>query len=489
MNIFGYDIHRRPQVESLAMLARVESLALLAKSVPASLSSVYGSWASSGSWIGPNTESYAGAWQQGVLAGPSTTLLAFSAVYACVTGIASDIAKMRIKLTEDKDGIWEEITSAHGNAEESGVLPVLRKPNRYQTRIKFIEQWIVSKLLYGNSYILKERDRAGGPVTALYVLHPRCVTVLVAPDGGVYYQISRDDLSGVEKNITVPASEIIHDMMVSLWHPLVGVSPIYACSISATMGNKIQENSTLFNTNLSRPSGLLTGPVGMSDESAAAVKTAFDTNYTGQNIGKIAVVGGDLKFVPFTMSAQDSQLIEQLQWTVQDVARAFRYPAYKLDASVSPKYDTLEAYTIGYYIDCLQPIIESLELCLDEGLGLSEGLGTEMDLDSLGRMDTQTLVESTVAAVKGSLMTPNEGRRKLNLKKVAGGDSVWAQQQNYSLEALAKRDSKPDPFAKNPMPGPPVPIAESPTKSMAEPKEMPLEQFRAFKAMLRKEAA
>lgn len=480
MNIFGYEVRRRPLIESLGMLA---------KSAPVSLSSVYGSWASSGSWIGPVTESYAGAWQQNVSIGPTPTLLAFSAVYACVTGIASDIAKMRIKLTEEKDDIWQEITTAHGNAEESGVLPVLRKPNRYQTRIKFIEQWIVSKLLYGNAYILKERATATGPVVALYVLHPRCVTAKVASDGGVYYEISRDDLSGVERNITVPASEIIHDMMVSLWHPLIGVSPIYACSVSATMGNKIQENSTLFNTNLSRPSGILTGPAGMSDESALAVKTAFDTNYTGQNIGKIAVVGGDLKFVPFTMSAQDSQLIEQLQWTVQDVARAFRYPAYKLDASVSPKYDTLEAYTIGYYIDCLQPIIESLELCLDEGLGLSEGLGTEMDLEGLGRMDTQTLVESTVAAVKGSLMTPNEGRRKLNLKKVTGGDSVWAQQQNYSLEALAKRDSKPDPFATNPSSAAPAPspAPETPTKELS--KSLPAEHFLAFKTRLRKEAA
>jgi phage portal protein BeeE len=31
---------------------------------------------------------------------------------------------------------------------------------------------------------------------------------------------------------------------------------------------------------------------------------------------------------------------------------------------------------------------------------------------------------------------------------VAGGDSPYLQQQNYSLAALAKRDSSPDPFDK-----------------------------------------
>jgi phage portal protein BeeE len=59
---------------------------------------------------------------------------------------------------------------------------VLRKPNRYQNRIKFVETWIASKLLHGNAYILKERDNRG-VVVALYVLDPHRVKPLVAPDG------------------------------------------------------------------------------------------------------------------------------------------------------------------------------------------------------------------------------------------------------------------------------------------------------------------
>jgi phage portal protein BeeE len=44
-------------------------------------------------------------------------------------------------------------------------------------------------------------------------------------------------------------------------------------------------------------------------------------------------------------------------------------------------------------------------------------------------------------------LAPNEARRRLNLKPVTGGDTPYLQQQNYSLEALSKRDSKDDPFA------------------------------------------
>ena len=44
-------------------------------------------------------------------------------------------------------------------------------------------------------------------------------------------------------------------------------------------------------------------------------------------------------------------------------------------------------------------------------------------------------------------MAPNEARFKENLVPVTGGESPMAQQQNFSLAALAKRDARPDPFA------------------------------------------
>jgi phage portal protein BeeE len=34
------------------------------------------------------------------------------------------------------------------------------------------------------------------------------------------------------------------------------------------------------------------------------------------------------------------------------------------------------------------------------------------------------------------------------MKPLKGGDTVYLQQQNYSLAALSKRDSGPDPFGK-----------------------------------------
>lgn len=475
MKLFGHQFgfSRAPKVIVDAQLVDE------AKAVPNNLSTVQPQSLWWPFW-GTIKESFTGAWQQNVTLAPTQTVLAFSAVYACVAGISRDIAKLRIKLTENHDGIWEEITKG------SPWLPVLRKPNHYQTRIKFIEQWMVSLLLYGNTYILKQRDQRG-IVTQLYILHPNCVKTLVAESGDVFYQIDRDDLSGVHTTITVPASEIIHDMMVSLFHPLVGVSPIYACGMSAMLGNKIQLNSNTLFGNKSQPGGMLSAPGHISDSTAARLKAYWEANFTGSNVGKIAVAGDGLKYEQFTMTAVDAQLIQQLRWTVDDVARAFHYPMWKLGGPMPPYSGGPQILTTIYYTDTLQNNIEAIELCLDEGLSLPTDMGTELDIDNLMRMDTTSLFESNN---KGSgWMKINEMRFRANLPPTEGGDSPYLQQQNFSLEALAKRDAQEDPFSTStatPEPAQPPetePAAEEPTpKSIFDnPEEL--------EAELRKELA
>ena len=446
MQIFGLEIGR-------AKPAPAPGTALVTKAQ--TLSAVN----SSSGWFGLVRESFAGAWQRNVEVDAPRQILAFSAVFSCVSVIASDIGKLRIKLVDSGNGIANEIKTG------SPFLPVLRKPNHYQTRIKFIEQWIVSKLLYGNTYALKVRD-ARGLVTDLYILDAQRVTPLVAEDGSVYYKLSADHLSGLQDPVTVPASEIIHDTMVCLWHPLIGVSPIYACGLSATMGNRIQGNSTKFFDNMSRPSGALSAPGTISDETAARLKTAWDENYGGQNFGRLAVLGDGLKYEAMTIPAGEAQLIEQLKWTVDDVARCFHVPLFKLGGP-EPVRVSVESLNQTYYSDCLQALIESMELCLCEGLALPTGYSVELDLEGLMRMDTAARYDAKNKAIAGGWMSPNEARAGENMQPVTGGESPYLQQQNYSLAALAKRDAKADPFSTAPKPVPIAPPTDVPAPEAA----------------------
>lgn len=387
-----------------------------------------------GGWFGAIRESFAGAWQRGVEV-KRDNVLAYNAVFACQTLIASDIAKLAPKLVAmDGDGVWSEV-------KDPAYSPVLRKPNHFQTRIQFFESWVLSKLSAGNAYVLLGRDRLGA-VNALYVLDPSRVTPLVADDGSVFYQLARDPLSGVTDDmVLVPAREIIHDRFNCLFHPLVGLSPIYACGLAATQGLSIQTNSARFFANGSRPGGILTAPGRISPETAAELKESWTANYSGENAGKVAVLGDGLSYEALGVTAVDAQLVEQLKWTAEVVCSTYHMPPYKIGVGALPSHNNIQALNVEYYSQCLQVLIESIEVCLDEGLGTGDVLGVEFDIENLLRMDSVTQIQTLKEAVGGALMMPNEARAKLSLRPVTGGDAVYSQQQNYSLAALAERDA------------------------------------------------
>src|SRR5262245_49533772 len=164
MNLFGFQITKARAPEARDLRPAYGS----------------GGWYGGGSgWgyglFGRILEPFTGAWQRNVAIECSENILKFSAVYACVALIADDISKLRIKLVErDSNGIWNETTSP-------AFSPVLRKPNRYQTCIQFLGQWVTSKLLWGNAYVLKERDQRN-VVTSLFVLDPARVTAMVTSE-------------------------------------------------------------------------------------------------------------------------------------------------------------------------------------------------------------------------------------------------------------------------------------------------------------------
>lgn len=396
-------------------------------------------------------EPFTGAWQRNIEY-KRETVLAFHAVFACTTLIASDISKLRVKMVrEDSNGIWNEVSI-------TDRYSVLRRPNGYQNRIQFFENWITSKLTRGNAYILKVRS--GGTITEMHVLNPDLVLPMVSDDGRVFYQIGQDNLAGVQVGSqVVPASEIIHDRFNCFYHPLVGLPPIYASGLAAYNGIKIQENSAKFFENMSRPSGILTAPGAIGDETANRLKADWDANYSATNIGKVAVLGDDLKYMPLTLTAEQSQMIEQLGMTAEIVCSTFHVPKYKV-AGDPPSYNNIEALEQQYYSQCLQVLIESAELLLDESFSMNGSSGFEFDLDGLLRMDTKTRIETLGSAVKSGIMTPNAAMLQLNQPPVEGGNTVYLQQQYYSLEALAKRDAQENPFGTTP-PDPTPPPAQN----------------------------
>ncbi|QQE90478.1 phage portal protein [Azotobacter chroococcum] len=375
-------------------------------------------------------EPFAGAWQRNKEE-RLDSLLQYPTLYACVSRIATDIGKLPFSLkAKNSNGIWEV-------TENAAYSPVLRKPNHYQTAQQFREYWALSKLTQGNAYAMKERDNRG-VVVGLYILDPCRVLPLVADSGEVFYQLYTDNLNLLpdgEGQLIVPASEIIHDRCFCPFHPLIGLPPIAAAFLPALKNLRILKSSSEFFANNAQPSGILSAPGAISDDTAKRLADYWNSNFTGDNAGKVAVVGDDLKFMALGAKSVDAQMVEQLRYSDEQICQPFGIPPFKVGLGTIPSGLGVDAINQLYYDDALQTHIQAMETLITEGLNATP-YKVDMDETVLMRMDAGKKAEYHRTLIDASLETINEGRFDFNLPPLAGGNTVYMQMQDMPLDQV-----------------------------------------------------
>jgi HK97 family phage portal protein len=394
-------------------------------------------------FVGTIREPHAGAWQQNKEL-TAQTALAFSGVYACTSTIADDISKLPLKLRErDENGIafWRE---------DHWASRLFKKPNAHQTRLQFLQQYAICKLLTGNVYVIFARDDRFVPV-AMYILDPRGVTPYISDAGEVYYQITNaagntNTVATVSQDQPlIPATDILHDRMMSVYHPLIGVSPLFAAAAAAQAGNSIIQNAKAFFANMARASGILTAPGKISRETAERLADKWRNNFTQGNIGQVAVLGDGMKWEPMTVNAADAQLIEILRWTIEDVARNYRVPLFMLGDLTKVSYRNSEQLARTYYQSTLQWHLESIETAFDKYFGFGPSHYMEFDLDELFRTEMDTRFQAYQTAIGAGIMSINEARARENLGPVEGGEEPRVQMQYVPLSQALEQPEEEEP--------------------------------------------
>lgn len=443
---------------------------------PKALTSISGH----GGWHNIIREANTGFWQRNIEE-RVCDVYCYPALYACLSRISADIGTLPYRvMSEQPNGTWK-------SEENPAYSPVLRKPNHYQTAQQFREYWMVSKLTHGNTYVLKGRDNRG-VVNRLYILDPCRVMPMVSEAGDIYYQLNYGAPENLlpysygAEQLTIPASEVIHDRMNTFHHQLIGVPPVCAANWPAVKNLKILKDSTTFFSNGASPGGILTAPAGMSEKDADAVKAYWNTNFTGDNAGKVAVIGADMKFTAFGFKAADSQLVEQMRYSDEQICQPFGVPPFIIGIGSIPAGLGVDAINLLYYNGALRPHIEAMENLLDDGLNISRPLGVEVDLGPLLRMDHGAQADFETKLVGGGIKTPNEGRLPFNLGPLDGGDTVYMQQQDLPLDQ-ARLNKSPQAVQDEPEPDPVDPPEDEPDDELPEDVQRQLVELGTMKAL------
>ena len=147
------------------------------------------------------------------------------------------------------------------------------------------------------------------------------------------------------------------------------------------------------------------------------------------NAHRIAVLDYGLKYTPISISNKDAQFVEQSELSVQDLARFFGVPLYKLQAG-KQSYESNEQNAIEYVVSTLHPIVtqyeEELTWKLLTSSEIARGLEIRMNMMAELRGDFNSRGTWYEKMRNISVYSPNDIRALEDLPDVEGGDERYA---------------------------------------------------------------
>jgi HK97 family phage portal protein len=358
-------------------------------------------------WLSVGTPNYSG-----VPMGEGSAL-AVSAVWRAVSLISQTLASLPVRTIRDVGGVPVPVSSWLDNpCGDVGDTP-----------FEFWERVYVSLLLHGDAFCAHLYNGAGN-VAALHLIHPLSVRVEweKAPNGELtgrkLYTASMVD--GRERVFT--ADRMTHIMGLSL-DGLRGVSVVgMAANTFGTAAAGDRAAAKMFSSG-ALLSGMVTPDEDLDPEDAKTVADDLNRNVSGwDNAGRIAVISRNLKFTPWTMSAADAQFLESRAFQVEEIARWFGVPPHALmQTEKQTSWGTgIESQQRGLARTVLAPW--SMRAMQRVSRLLGPGLDARHDFGDLEKATPAEELATTTSLVSAGLITVNEGRARLKMPPIPGGD-------------------------------------------------------------------
>lgn len=286
--------------------------------------------------------------------------LSVSAVHRAVELRAKTLAMMLLQYqTKDKiGGNFQQDTSRYG----SGLNWLLQvEPNPIMTAASLIEQVIIDRLNRGNGLIYIERD-FGGDVVALWRAQYGGYNAL----NGTYTLTYLTD-KGLRSLVNVPKEDVIH--LPNTYREVdgvVGISTIRHAydTLSLIKTQKAQALDT------AAKGGRVKGFIS-EEKSSGQLGLGMYAKNTSDDYAKeisdkiyeqdIVSLRGLEKFTSISMSAQDMELVAQLNLGLDDVARFWATPRPLLMLDTNSHYTSYKDATMEYLQRTIAPDAREIE--------------------------------------------------------------------------------------------------------------------------------
>lgn len=364
------------------------------------------------------------------------TALQLAAVWACVQLISQTIATLPFMVFSQDAAGNRTVASDH-------PLYVLLhdQPNADMTAVEFWEAMVACVLLWGNAYARKDFNGLGD-VVSLTPIPPDRMGVRRLDDGSLLYSYSSP--TGLEE---FTEDQLFHIKGWSL-NGMLGLSPIGYASASLGTAMAADEAAGKFFANGLNASGFVeTGNGAVLKEDQRDRFEAKLRGFTGSgNAGKVMLLEGGFKYTPLSLSPNDAQLLATREFSVDEICRWFRVPAWMIGhMTKTTSWGTgLEQQNIGFLTYTLRPWLSRIEQRVKMSLikpGDRGRVFAEFNVDGLLRGDSAARAALYAVFAQNGIAERDWIRRKENLPKYEGegGDKLTVQSNLIPLDDLGKK--------------------------------------------------
>lgn len=346
--------------------------------------------------------------QTGRAAGVSTELEALhsSALYRGVSLVAGTLAGLPFNTFTGEGIERQKVKSVFDNPDPSG-----------QTAFEWKETAFTHLMLYGRCGALKVLTEAGG-LSSLPLVHPSAFRVALPtgdehPAGGVWFDVTLEN----GKAYRTDAEGFWYVPALSLdGRTGVGLLELAAESIGTTLAG--DETASILFTSGATISGLATPKEDGSmeaDDLAQARRELRNATSGEENAGRIALVNRALDFTPWTMTAQQAQVLESRQFQIEEISRWTGVPPHLLmqtdkqtswGTGVDEQNRGLSKFVLGHWASRFEQRASRV---------LANPRWAEFDFAGLERPNFAVEVDLLVKQVQAGLITVNEARAIRNL--------------------------------------------------------------------------
>lgn len=354
--------------------------------------------------------------------------------FTCLKMLSETLAKMPIKYYQKTEkGIIE--------AEPTDTSKLLSKrPNPFMTPTTFWNTVEINRNHYGNAYVYMRkkfvRKKYGGElkIIDLWIMQSNCVQIVVDDDGifagtGRLWYVYTDPTSG--RQYVFGTDEVMHFKTSFSFDGITGlpVQQILRDTVAGASESQAFMNN-LYESGLTAKATLeYTGE--LNEKAKEALVKSFEEFGSGaKNTGKILPVPLGMKLTPLDIKLTDSQFFELKKYNALQIAGAFGVKPNQINDYSKSSYSNSEMQQLSFYVDTELFIIKQYEEEINCKMVSDEdednGYYYKFNEKVLFRTDSKTQMEYLKNGVQGTIIKPNEARRKLDMEDAEGGDELYA---------------------------------------------------------------